>query len=60
MWVLVYIVLIGEPKMAVIEPPFKTLNECFSKRDELLVQMGLYSGRFPQGVGAFCIRARKE
>jgi hypothetical protein len=46
--------------MGVIEPPFKTINECFIKRDELLVGLDQYNGRFPQGIGAYCIRTEKE
>jgi hypothetical protein len=60
MWVLVYIVLIGEPRMAVIEPTYKTINECFLRREMLLVQMDLYSGKFPNGITAICVHKKLE
>jgi hypothetical protein len=60
MWILVYIVLIGEPRMVVFDDPFKTINECFIKRDELLVGLEQYGGKFPKGTGAYCIQKGED
>ena len=63
MWMLIYIIISGlEPVAINAEGPnvtFKTINECFQKREELVTALGK-DGFFPAGSQEICVRMKDE
>ena len=58
MWSLVFISLLGEPYMEVVDT-YDSMYECFQGRDDILVTLESCNGHFPPGMQSVCILTEK-
>ena len=57
MWILIMILLTSSGHTsATLVGSATDLNECFIKREALLIEANKYDGHFPTGMSAVCMR----